>query len=159
MRNSAEFSYTKAPKSTHYNVNYCLHRVGVVEAASSSLVCYLAAALAELRNVALGPNTTNPNGLVVFFFLFVFGSGNNPRCMPCIQSLGRSQARYSVAPLLTLRPNGHLSRCPFFISDIYVKKSPGKRGIYISLNLFNQISRFFSVSGSKKCITLPSKVT
>ena len=49
MRNSAEFSYAKAPKSTHYNVNYCLHRVGVVEAASSSLVTQTKKALETLR--------------------------------------------------------------------------------------------------------------
>ena len=37
MRNSAEFSYTKAPKRAYYNVNYCLHRVGVVETTSSRI--------------------------------------------------------------------------------------------------------------------------
>ena len=38
MRNSAEFSYTKAPKTVYYNVNYYLHRVGVVEVARSNRV-------------------------------------------------------------------------------------------------------------------------
>ena len=58
MRNSAEFSCTKAPKNTHYNVNYCLHRVGVVEAASSSLV----------TQTKIRRNCTNSYG---FFFLFL----------------------------------------------------------------------------------------
>ena len=74
-----------------------------------SLVCYSAGVHAEL-NAMFHSDQIRPILTRVGLLFWIWFQ---PWCMLCIRRLGRSQARYSVAPLLTLRPEKALKTLSF----------------------------------------------